>query len=227
MQCVAVVEVAGYSTDVYSKQFCPSETVRCVRDENVEVGTVNADPMVKKLFCSVRVTRDVSALKPLGIVPDKKLVSKYMISMRSKAALISGIGPVNEFVNKLNTTKDVIPISVAGIDPDMELVSKYRTVIDLKDPILGGMVPVNLFRDAIRTVKAGSWLILEGIEPVRRLSPKSRYFKFLSRPTVEGIVLRRRPLPITKCVKLRKSPISEGSVPDNTNPEKTIDSTFA
>ena len=77
LQCVGVVLWPGTKFDVYARQFTlKSKTSFCVKNENVDGGTVVADPIVKKLFCNLSPLSNVSELKEGGIVPDKRLELK-------------------------------------------------------------------------------------------------------------------------------------------------------
>ena len=65
----------GLKSDVYARQFTlKSKMPFCVVSENVDGGTVNADPIVKKLFCNFRPARSTNRLNVLGMLPDKELV---------------------------------------------------------------------------------------------------------------------------------------------------------
>ena len=68
---------AGTKSDVYARQFVlKSKIPFCVTSENVDGGTVVADPIVKKLFCTLKPFILVSSLIVEGIVPDKRLELK-------------------------------------------------------------------------------------------------------------------------------------------------------
>ena len=65
----------GTKFDVYARQLTfKSKFPCCVTSENVDGGTVVADPIVKKLFCSIRPPRLSNELKVLGMVPDRRLL---------------------------------------------------------------------------------------------------------------------------------------------------------
>ena len=67
----------GTKFDVYARQFTfKSKTPFCVRSENVDGGTVVADPIVKKLFCNLRKFSFVNKLKEEGMVPDSRFELK-------------------------------------------------------------------------------------------------------------------------------------------------------
>jgi hypothetical protein len=77
LQCVGVVLWPGMKFDVYARQFTlRSKSPFCVTSENVDGGTVVADPIVKKLFCSLRPVIAVKSLMVVGMVPDRRLELK-------------------------------------------------------------------------------------------------------------------------------------------------------
>jgi hypothetical protein len=77
LQCVGVVLWPGTKFDVYARQFTlRSKFPFCVTSENVDGGTVVADPIVMKLFFNLSPLNDVNELKEEGMVPDKRFVLK-------------------------------------------------------------------------------------------------------------------------------------------------------
>ena len=77
LQCVGVVLWPGTKFDVYARQFTfMSKFPFCVASENVDGGTVVADPIVKKLFCSLSPLNNVNELIEEGMVPDRRLELK-------------------------------------------------------------------------------------------------------------------------------------------------------
>jgi hypothetical protein len=77
LQCVGDVLWAGTKFDVYARQFVlRSKNPFCVTRENVDGGTVVADPIVKKLFCSLSPVIAVMSLMVVGMVPDRRLELK-------------------------------------------------------------------------------------------------------------------------------------------------------
>ena len=79
MQCVGVVLWPGLKADVYARQFTlKSKMPFCVVSENVDGGTVNADPIVKKLFCTLNPFIIFKSLIVVGMVPSKELELRSM-----------------------------------------------------------------------------------------------------------------------------------------------------
>ena len=79
LHLVGIVLWLGMKSEVYARQFLlKSKIPSCVVSENVDGGTVVADPIVKKLLSSLSPVRASNELKVLGIVPDKEfeLMSK-------------------------------------------------------------------------------------------------------------------------------------------------------
>ena len=77
LQCVGVVLWPGTKFDVYATQFTlRSKIPFCVTSENVDGGTVDADPIVKKLSCNLSPLSDLNELKEEGMLPDRRLELK-------------------------------------------------------------------------------------------------------------------------------------------------------
>ena len=137
---------AGLKFDVYARQFVrKSKSPCCVTSENVDGGTVVADPIVKKLFCSLRPFIFINSLMVEGIVPDKRLElrSKYIISVSNPKVL--GIDPVSLLPLSANIVKFVIAPKELGIVPVKEFKSTVSTPSAVRAPILAGIVPVRRF----------------------------------------------------------------------------------
>ncbi len=142
LQCVGVVLWPGTKFDVYARQFTfRSKIPFCVTSENVDGGTVVADPIVKKLFCNLRKFSDVNELKEEGMVPDRRLEFKSTIVSLVRSPMKLGIDPVSALPNKFIKFKEVMAPMELGIVPTKEFESMLNNLRDCSAPRLDGIVP--------------------------------------------------------------------------------------
>ena len=170
LQFVGIVLWAGLKVDVYARQFeRKSKIPCCVTRENVDGGTVVADPIVKKLFDSIRPPRSTNELKVLGMVLDRRLLAMFRKVRLVKKPKELGIDPVKEFLFNVTISNAVmLPIEL-GIVPIRELLSTFKKVRDCSAPRLDGMVPVRRLRYKESCTIFVKSLSVAGIGPVREL----------------------------------------------------------
>ena len=113
--------------------------------ENVDGGTVIADPIVKKFFRNLSPLSDVKELKEEGMVPDRRLElkSKYVSLVSNPSE--PGIDPVRALLFNCISSKEVIALMELGIVPTKEFISVLKKVRDFSAPTLDGIVPLKRF----------------------------------------------------------------------------------
>ena len=151
LQCVGIVLWAGTKSDVYARQLTfKSKLPCCVTSENVDGGTVVADPIVRKLLFSIRLFRPTKELKVLGMVPDKRLLPMF-----KKFSLVNnpkelGIDPVKELRFNVKASSAVMAPIELGIDPVREFLFNDKMPNAVMTPIPLGIVPT---RELLSTFK--------------------------------------------------------------------------
>lgn len=122
LQLVAVVDCLGNDADVYTRQFLEiSNKPLRVLAENVDSGTTDAVPMVKKLSFNNRRFINVKPLKKVGIVP------------------------INELEESSSLRRDVREPNVLGMLPVSLLSPMVICSIMEREPKLDGMGPTREF----------------------------------------------------------------------------------
>ena len=91
-----MVDCDGSVVETYAKQFLDKSNMPPrVFEEKVDSGTLEADPIVKKLSTSKSESKDVNALKLLGMVPLNKLEDMSTSDKDMSDPNVLGIVPVN------------------------------------------------------------------------------------------------------------------------------------
>ena len=193
LQFVGIVLWPGIKSDVYARQFLLKSNIPCcVVSENVDVGTVVADPMVKKLLCSLSPDRSSNALKVLGMVPDKEFepMSKYVSLVSNPMEL--GIVPMRALLFNVKISNAVMTPIELGIVPTKKFVSALKKLRDFSAPRLDGRVPVKRLRYRDTCSKSVKSLRVAGIDPDRKFVSSDSTVRDCSPPILVGITPVRR-----------------------------------
>ena len=122
---VAVVDCVGNDVDVYTKQFLDkSNNPLLVLKEKVDSGTIDAEPIVRKLLSIKRRFNSVSPLKKAGIVPLIELADNSSLLNDVREPKELGMEPVSLLSPiVICSTIDRAP-KLEGMEPTSEFFSR-------------------------------------------------------------------------------------------------------